>query len=550
METVRERCGVPEVVVVVQHGVGESLRHVADVLGLGEEVEHPVFDVLEDIRDAVRAVQVHIPLALADEGHVTHRTETLPDGDEVLDHGDVGGSLDVEVARIEVAAHIEARDEFKGLVLGVGRRALPVQVEMVRARRGLEISFLERLPVPYAIGLVDRDVVHVYRDPHIARGVGDLVIDTVPDDEVDGADIPVLDVVYARLRDLREVELEVVVLEIWPPHRCLAGEHLLLRPVRSDPVYGRRAKRLVRLVQLYHRHLRLARDIADLREADVRLAHPALHSVRLQKPAEHLACLALRQDAAEHIPAVLGKHAPVIELERSAVGADLDHPFRVVRGEGHALPLRHRKRIHETSGAAVIVGLITLELLDFLTVGTSHGLTHRIAREALRVSVHEICLVPVLGREEFEVEPGLALKALRHGLVKVDINPHGPALGAYDEPGIEIIIRITQANLDRPLVRIDIAEGGLGHQVPLLRSVGEAHRPALHRADSVMDQLDAGVLLIVEAPGEKVAVDENIDSRPLVILQVIKFQRLLAGTASGGKQGKRRKQVWKMSHIM
>ena len=65
-----------------------------------------------------------------------------------------------------------------------------------------------------------------------------------------------------------------------------------------------------------------------------------------------------------------------------------------------------------------------------------------------------------------------------------------------------------------------------------------------------MNQLDAGVLLIVEAPGEKVAVDEDIDSRPLVILQVIKFQRLFAGAASGGKHGKRRKQVWKMSHIM
>ncbi len=76
-------------VVVVKHGVGEGLRHVPDLLGLGHKVEDTMLNKLQDVGRAVRTVQVHITLFLTDKGLVALRIEQFPCPDEVLHDIDV-----------------------------------------------------------------------------------------------------------------------------------------------------------------------------------------------------------------------------------------------------------------------------------------------------------------------------------------------------------------------------------------------------------------------------------------------------------------------------
>ena len=238
MEAVGDGGRVAEVVIIVKDGIGEGRSHVADVLGLCDEVQDTVLHELEDIGLAVRTVEVDVALVLVHEGLVAHSVEFLPDVDEVLDNADVGTGLDVEVTGIEEAAYIEAGDEFEGLVFGVGGGTLPVEVEVVGGGGSLEITLLEGFAVPDAVAFVDRDVVHMDRDPDVAGGICHPVIYGAVDNEVAGLVVAVLDVVDAGLADGSEVELEVLVLVVVAPEFGLAGECLGGAAVGIDAAEG------------------------------------------------------------------------------------------------------------------------------------------------------------------------------------------------------------------------------------------------------------------------------------------------------------------------
>ena len=84
----------------------------------------------------------------------------------------------------------------------------------------MQITFLERLAMPHTIAFVDCHVIHVDRNPHVGRGISDLVIDIFIDDEVIGLGITILDVIDARLSDSREVEMHIIVFIISTPFLC------------------------------------------------------------------------------------------------------------------------------------------------------------------------------------------------------------------------------------------------------------------------------------------------------------------------------------------
>jgi hypothetical protein len=52
--------------------------------------------------------------------------------------------------------------------------ALCVDIEVIGVWRSLEISFLKWLAVPHPVSLVYEHVIHMYWNPHVAGGVGDL----------------------------------------------------------------------------------------------------------------------------------------------------------------------------------------------------------------------------------------------------------------------------------------------------------------------------------------------------------------------------------------
>ena len=79
-----------------------------DDLGLREQVQHTVADILENIRNSVRTVEVHIALVFVNESLVALGMETLPESNEVRNDADVGTGLDIEVAGIEITSDIQA----------------------------------------------------------------------------------------------------------------------------------------------------------------------------------------------------------------------------------------------------------------------------------------------------------------------------------------------------------------------------------------------------------------------------------------------------------
>ena len=61
----------------------------------------------------------------------------------------------------------------------------------------------------------------------------------------------------------------------------------------------------------------------------------------------------------------------------------------------------------------------------------------------------------------------------------------------------------------------------------MLGSLVQTHGTTLHGAHAVVNNFDAGVLLIVEASVEVVAIDQNIDTLAFEILKVVESEVLL-----------------------
>ena len=218
-------------VVIVKHGIGETLCHMADLLRLRHKIEGAVLYILQYVRRSIRTVQVHIALLLVHESHIPHRLEKLPGGDEILHHADVGAGFNVEISGIEISSHVQTRDELERLVFRVGGRSLPVEVEVVCIWRRLEITLLERLAVPYPICLVHKHMIHMDRHPDVRSGIGNLVIHLISDYEIVGLHISVLQEINSRLVQLAEVELHIIVFIVRSPRAYFPSEHLFCTAV-------------------------------------------------------------------------------------------------------------------------------------------------------------------------------------------------------------------------------------------------------------------------------------------------------------------------------
>ena len=88
-------------------------------------------------------------------------------------------------------------------------------------------------------------------------------------------------------------------------------------------------------------------------------------------------------------------------------------------------------------------------------------------------------------------------------------------------------------------IAVHSAVCGLGHKVPLFWCLVQTYSATLHGAYTMMDDFDAGVLLIVEASVEVVTIDQNIDTLAFEILKVVESKvllRLLLLAAASGEQ--------------
>ena len=56
MKAVGDGGGIAEMMVVVEHGIGERRGHLANLFGLGDEVERAVLNELKNVRYAIRTM--------------------------------------------------------------------------------------------------------------------------------------------------------------------------------------------------------------------------------------------------------------------------------------------------------------------------------------------------------------------------------------------------------------------------------------------------------------------------------------------------------------
>ena len=159
----------------------------------------------------------------------------------------------------------------------------------------LQITFLERFPMPDPICLVHCHVIHVNRNPYITGGIGNPVIDRLVDNEITGSVVSVLDEIHPRLGDRTEIELHIVVFVVLTPHISLTGIGQFLAAVIHNPVNRSLREGLVQFVQFYDSNLGLGRNVTHLREPYVRFPYPSGNRIRLNSPRNHLTGLAGRK---------------------------------------------------------------------------------------------------------------------------------------------------------------------------------------------------------------------------------------------------------------
>ena len=63
-------------------------------------------------------------------------------------------------------------------------------------------------------------------------------------------------------------------------------------------------------------------------------------------------------------------------------------------------------------------------------------------------------------------------------------------------------------------------------------SIGKPDGPTLCSAYTMVDELDAGVLLVIEATGEEVTVNQYVDSLSFKVLKFIQLQVLVGAIAA------------------
>ena len=239
--------------------------------------------------------------------------------------------------------------------------------------------------------------------------------------------------------------------------------------------------------------------------------------MRLNSPGDHLTRLSLRQDTAQHKPAVLRQHSAIIEFQLCIVATDADHTFRRVCGHDDCVTCLQRQGIDETVCTTIIVGLETLELTGLLCIWTSNGLTGGITWETVQPTIHREGLEPIARRQKLEVEASLTSQFLWYRLIEPDGYLYGLSFSGHHDPTVEIIVIVTQRHLDGTFLLVHLPVGHLRHKIPLLRGVVQTDSTSLDGTHAMLDDLDARILLVVESTIETVAKDQYINALSLEI---------------------------------
>ena len=201
-------------VILMHLRLADIAGHKAEGLNLCIDIEGSVHNLLHDIRNAVRAVDVGIFCNLINEGHIPLRLEQAPQSRKVLGRGDNGVLLDIEVSGIIPSANCKAWNVLQRLVFSIVLRSLTIAVVNIDVC-GSHNGVVHIGPsVPYAIGFIHLHMVHSHYKGDIHRGVPLVRVDVPCNREGISPYSVILNGIETFFAYLREICGEIVVAVI------------------------------------------------------------------------------------------------------------------------------------------------------------------------------------------------------------------------------------------------------------------------------------------------------------------------------------------------
>ena len=256
--------------------------------------------------------------------------------------------------------------------------------------------------------------------------------------------------------------------------------------------------------------------------------------MRLHGPRDDLTRLTLRQHAAQHKPAILCQHTSVVQFQLSIIATDANHALWGFRSHCDAMACLDGARVYELLGTTIVVSLETLKLTGLLVVRTSDGLTGGIAWESVQTTVHRKRLQPVLRWQKFQIEASFTSQFLGYRFVEPYSNLDGLAFSCYHNTTIEILIKTSSSTtqssgivahryFDASFLMVYLTICHLWYQIPLFWCLVQSDGAALNGAYTVVDDLDARVLLVIESTVETVAEHQHVHTLTVEIFKVVQF---------------------------
>ena len=380
--------------------------------------------------------------------------------------------------------------------------------------------------MPHAVLLAYQHVIHLLGQVRVERRRPQARAEHVgPDAERLRGEPGILDPVQPALANLGEIEPRIVVAEEAAPGLGRARQDGGQAAVRRDAVQRRHAAGGVVGIALDHRDLGLRRVVARLRVRDHRRPDPAGDLVRRDPPLQHRAGAAPGQETAHHVPAVLRLGASVVERERAAQGLDLHPALRVLGSEHQRGAGRERQGLHAGR--------------DARPDGAGRVARHRAgldARQDAVPSVHDVRPAEVGGRQELQVESRPSHQISRQRGVEPHRDEQGGPVGPRLHTVGEREVGIGERDIDPVRHRVRVPCDHPGDRVPLLGRVGEPHVAVGRGAHSMVDQLDAAELGVVEQATVPVGEHQQVHAARLEVARVVERERRLLRRPGASQQ--------------
>ncbi len=484
--------------------------HKSDIFNLCIDVQGTVQNLLDNVRNPVRTVNVGIQSLFIDEGLVAHGLEKSPHRGKVLNNVDNGVRLNIEVACIKPAADCQSRNMFHRFVLGVGGVAHGVTVMNADIHRGLHCIVHVGTSVPHAVGFVHFHVVHVDHEGNIHGRMPLVAVDALVNRERIGFGVAVLDGVKPRSLDVAEIDgrIVVTVVENTPVFHCgFLGYGLGAVCIHSHDIGG--GLNFVILVEFDDGHFFLCRSITDLGNTDIRLPDPVLIDARFEVPFQHFARLVGGKQRANYKCPVLCKMAAVIQTD-FFIGGNAETNIAVFRCQHDAVAGGKRFCNQKFAASAVIKRRFSEKLRNLFRYGMNFRIMLRILRKNHCGTVHKEILPEIVGREKFQIHAGFADQILRNRLVEENLKHQSFVFRGHANGGSKVVIAVRQFNGDAVVLRIHLSVRHRAVKVPLFRGIHEADSAAARNSFTALDDFDAGLFFIAETAGVSVAVNKYV----------------------------------------